>query len=369
MRISNEHLKHWLEHGYAVVEEFLTPQELATAQGDLHATFPSREEYSTHTELYRNDARGGHMRECPYLTDALNEMPLHSEIISFVEEALRTKNLMLAQSLVWAKYPGGDDYEQPLHMDYMNTSMLYPNTRKPWEEVTFILYYSNIDETLGPTYVVSNQERRTDVFVPYARPKEKYPDLYKDERPIVVSAGSLLIYSMGTVHRASRITSKDRIRFTHHIIYRSGDAPWIGYRMWANYGLSAEMQRFIERLSPRQREILGFPEPGDAYWTEETLRGIAARYSAMDMDVYIDRAALPQADKGSLREQLRRPRSSETGVTSVEDSMRELAEISTRQSPLEAAYYQGIADYCAAVTGISADQWLQWLMTYVRKSP
>jgi hypothetical protein len=29
MRVRDEHVKHWLDHGYTVVNDFLTPQELA----------------------------------------------------------------------------------------------------------------------------------------------------------------------------------------------------------------------------------------------------------------------------------------------------------------------------------------------------
>jgi hypothetical protein len=33
----------------------------------------------------------------------------------------------------------------------------------------------------------------------------------------------------------------------------------------------------------QQLTVLGFPEPGHPYWTEETLRGVAARYPLLDM--------------------------------------------------------------------------------------
>src|SRR5262249_39386493 len=179
MGIAEQHLKHWLEHGYAVVDDFLTPEELAAAQSEFSRTFPSREEYAYAPTLYRNDARGGHMRELPFLGDALNLMAVHPEIVSFVERALGTPRITLAQSLAWAKYPGFDDFNMPLHVDYMNTSMLYPNAQGPHEEVTFILYYVDVDQQLGATYVVSKQHSRNEVLVPYAREKSRYPDLYR----------------------------------------------------------------------------------------------------------------------------------------------------------------------------------------------
>ena len=38
--------------------------------------------------------------------------------------------------------------------------------------------------------------------------------------------------------------------------------------------------------TPRQREVLGFPRPGDEYWTDETLEAVALRYPRMDMAPY-----------------------------------------------------------------------------------
>jgi ectoine hydroxylase-related dioxygenase (phytanoyl-CoA dioxygenase family) len=360
MRISEQHLKHWREYGYAVVDDFLTSEELAAAQSELSRTFPSREEYA-----YGN-ARGGEMRELPFLGDTLNFMAVHPEIVSFVERALGTPRIALAQSIAWAKYPGLDDFNMPLHVDYMNTSMLYPNPQEPYEEVTLILYYVDVDQQLGATYVVSNQYSRDEVLVPYLRDKTQYPDLYRHEQPVCVRAGSLLIYNMATFHRASGITAKDRTRFSHHIVYRSEDAPWVGYRVWANYGLSPEMQRFIEQASPRQRELLGFPPPSCTYWNEETLTGIAARYPGMDMIPYLEAVDLPNEQRERLRESLGQSRSRDIGSAGATDLMGERAAQSGEQLPMNLAYnyYPGIANYYAGVTGVPADYWLSWLTTY-----
>ena len=365
MHISDEQVKHWIDHGYVVVADFLGGEDLAGAQHSLYSTFPTTEEYVAYPAAYQNDARGGHMRESPYLSDELNDIACHPEIISFVERALGTPEIMLSQSIVWAKYPIAQDFEQPLHADYMNTSLLYPIIRGGSEEVTFIIYYVDIDQELGPTYVVSKQQSQDELLVPYTYPRDTRPDVYRCERPICVSAGSLLAYSMGTLHRASHITSRSRIRFTHHLVYRAAAAQWVGYRVWANYGLSAEMQAWIERMSPRQRMLLGFPAPGHEYWGEETLRGIAARYPRMDMEPYVAAATLPEPRKAALRESWRSPRSSKTGVTSAAENLREAMEqAASEESALESAYLKGIADYCAVMSGVPANYWRAWLSAY-----
>ena len=152
-----------------------------------------------------------------------------------------------------------------------------------------ILYYTDVDETLGPTYVVS-QEKTADLPLwPTHRPRKKNTALYQLERPILAKAGDLLIFSMRTWHRASAITA-DQAAYAVFASLRSGRAAahgFQGYHQWSQKGESPEMQNFIEHASPRQREVLGFPKPaGDAYWNDETLAAVKLRYPQMDTSPY-----------------------------------------------------------------------------------
>jgi hypothetical protein len=44
--------------------------------------------------------------------------------------------------------------------------------------------------------------------------------------------------------------------------------------------------RYLEELTIEQRAVLGFPPPGDLYWTEETVDSVGQRYNGMDMKPY-----------------------------------------------------------------------------------
>jgi hypothetical protein len=150
-----------------------------------------------------------------------------------------------------------------------------------------------LDETLGPTCVVSQEKTRKLPLWPTFRTRKKDGWLYKLEKPVVAKAGTLLIFSMRTFHRASEMTADFGARFSHHLVYRSGAHNFAGYHIWARHGENPELQRFIERASPRQREVLGFPKSGDPYWNKETIAGVALRYPGMDMGPYVARATSP----------------------------------------------------------------------------
>jgi hypothetical protein len=313
MAIQNRDLEHWKRHGYAVVESFLSDTELAAIGSELAALFPTWDQMASATSLYRNYPAGGHYRAFPMLGDALNAVAVHPDLLEFAERALATRNVMLTQSLVWAKYGGLEDYDQPLHADYMNQSLLYPTPDRDPDQVQFFIYYSDVDEGLGPTHVVSREHARDDLLVPYLRSRPQYPDLYAHERPVLLSAGSLLIYDTSVFHRGSSIPAPFRIRFAHHVVYRAELRSYL----WSAQGLSAEMQHFVEKASPRERELLGIPAPEDDYWDESTLIGMAARYPGMDMTPYLAAAKLDPNRRETVIQRLtdlRAGPSLETGV-------------------------------------------------------
>ena len=93
------------------------------------------------------------------------------------------------------------------------------------------------------------------------------------------------------------MTGPGRSRFSiladYQVRGRPGAAKWRGPRQsperWA---------RFIPQCSVRERDLFGFPRPGDPYWSEETLAGVAARYPGIDLSPYRegwrDRGAAPR---------------------------------------------------------------------------
>src|SRR5438874_1615615 len=198
MRITDEHLAHWRQHGYVVVPNFLTEAELVAIQPNVRRYFPTDEEYRTAPERYPDV---GGWRELPFIGDALNDLATHPELASFAERVIGTREILLTQAILWGKYAGVGDHEQRLHVAFR------------------------------------------------------------------AATGA---------------------RFTFHVVFRAKDSHWMGFSAWARAGQEPALQRFLERATPRQRELLGFPPPGHPYWNEETLAGVAARYPGMDMTLYRD---------------------------------------------------------------------------------
>jgi ectoine hydroxylase-related dioxygenase (phytanoyl-CoA dioxygenase family) len=288
VRITQAHADQLRRRNYAIVPGFLTPDELAAARQNFLRYAPTAEELAATPERYSallEDAENL-QTEFPFAGDALNQITTHPEIIAFVERLLGTRDVLLSQSAIWAKYAGTGDFEQGLHLDYEGNTLVVPRDDGDFRQVNMILYYSDVGPEMGPTYIVPLEQTRDLPAWPPFRTRKKHPELYKHERPVLAQAGDLLIFGMRTYHRASAITAEAGARFSHHLVYRAAANAFAGYHQWSRFGERPELKHFLQTATPRQREVLGFPPPGHVYWNQETLAAVALRYPKMDMTPY-----------------------------------------------------------------------------------
>ena len=63
------------------------------------------------------------------------------------------------------------------------------------------------------------------------------------------------------------------------------------------YRPTAPMERLIAQASVEQRCVLGFPKPGHAYWTRDTIEAVAARYGPFGIEMAPYLEALERAER------------------------------------------------------------------------
>jgi hypothetical protein len=125
-----------------------------------------------------------------------------------------------------------------------------------------------------------------DPLVPRHRNRDEYPELYEHEFPVTVPAGHVLVYSMRTFHRGSRLLATEGLRFAQNIGFKRCDVTFCGQETFQHEGGRPEMDRFLEKATPRERELVGFPAVGDPYWTKDMVAAVARRYPHMDLAPY-----------------------------------------------------------------------------------
>jgi hypothetical protein len=93
----------------------------------------------------------------------------------------------------------------------------------------------------------------------------------------------VLVYRPDVFHRGMPLIAPRTARFLLPVAYKPAATDWIGFHAFPARAEDMAWHRFMRHATERQLSLLGFPKPGDTYWTSETLAGVAARYPALDM--------------------------------------------------------------------------------------
>ena len=299
-------MAHWREHGYVIVEGFLDESELAGGREDMYRIFPTSEQYAADPTAHPSIEDPAHgNEEFPYAKGpTLNRNTTLPELLSFVERALGTDDILLTQSLIWSKYGhGGDGHDQALHFDYVDNSLVVPSDDVSLDQIPMILYYEDVTADLGPTHVLSRRhyasmplvDNRSDNPLMWSfRSRQDHTALYDNEVAVTVPAGSLMAFAMDTLHRGSAFHSSSGGRFSQHLVFRNAECNWMGWRSWPRYSWMPAFIRYVEEATVRERTVIGFPPPGHRYWTPRTIREVNARYPKMDMTPYLNSVGLRQ---------------------------------------------------------------------------
>jgi hypothetical protein len=284
VRMSDASLDEVREKGFCLIEEFLSPDELDAAQRALWLHFPRAEEFFADPSRYPhyNGDQFGGVLEFPYRSWDLNHLAFHPDLVDGVERYLGTTDLHLYKVELWAKYGGAADYDQPLHRDYGSHSLVAPRTDRRYQQLTSFIFLSDVTGDDGPTRIVPFERGRDVPFTPLYLP---FGELAEYEIPAVGPAGSLLVYRTDILHRGSNITGIGSSRFSLLADFQVRGTTWGGKMAWPKQS-PQRWAKLMPQCSVRERDLFGFPRPGDDYWNEQTLADVALRYPGMDMEPY-----------------------------------------------------------------------------------
>jgi len=297
MQVSDATLAEVRERGFSLMEGFLAADELAAAQDALWKHFPRPEEYFADPARYGDYSAGqfAGVEEFPYRSWDLNRLAIHPDLVDAAERYLQTTELHLYKVELWAKYSGAVDYDQPLHRDYGSHSLVVPRPEARYQQLTTFVYLSDVNVDDGPTRIVPYDAGKDVPYTPLYLPFGSLADV---EVPCIGPAGSLLLYRSDILHRGSDFAAPGRSRFSLLADFQVRGTTWGGKMAWPKQSPD-RWARFIPQCSVRERDLFGFPRPGDPYWNAATLEGVAARYPGIDLDPY--REAAPAAAGDSTR--------------------------------------------------------------------
>ena len=285
----------WAEDGFVVLPEVLSADELAPAVAELPRLYPTADEFHDDVDPARNarfrDDQFTGIDEFPWRSVELNLLAVHPKVVAVAEALLGTQELRMYSAEAWAKYSGATDYDQPHHRDFLNHTLLAPTWEPAYRQCELFVYLSDVPEELGPPHLVPRRVTDGLSLLPNWRDRAAAPELYEDEVSGAGPAGTIVAYSIDTVHRGTNMVAPRGVRYTLHVNFRPAAAEWHDRHAWAGRAHRKEWVRFVEAASVRQLELFGFPPPGHGYWTAATVAGVGERYPGLDMTPW--REALP----------------------------------------------------------------------------
>ena len=321
--ISEENVLQWREQGYLLVDN-LFPREF------VDATLSEIKEL-TMSKQGTNDFEVGDGKTFPTGLSCLDSLSLDAGLVRAVKKLLGSDEVRMSQAETWKKVATGgvadptySNQDQRMHMDFPNHTLLHPPEWENPEAVAIIIYLSDCDECGGPTRVVprlsahqndelyvwpysnmpgfgevpwTNDRHTTESILQDTQPamaafREK---LYAREQSITYSPGTVLFYRHDLWHRGTPLLPGG-VRYVQNLVFKKPQCDWLNnwnkgtaYNMYAR---NQYVEKLIARLSVEQRNCLGIPLPGHAYWTPATLEAVRQRYEAFGFDVEPYRAAL-----------------------------------------------------------------------------
>lgn len=278
---------HWAEHGYVFLPGYLESDDVAAAQAMLSALFPTAQDFHDDVDPSRNaryrESSSSGIVDFPFAAPEIGLLAVHPLLVELARACLRTDDVFLYGCEAWAKYAGAADYEQTHHRDYTGHTVLVPSDDVRFRQLEVFVYLTDVDDGCAPPRYVSRTRTAHLPALPRNIGREEHTDLYEHEAWCTGPAGSVVAWEVGTFHRAVDFTDPTAARFTLHSNFRAAGDEWGSRHRWGYQANGPDWYRFVERATPEQLRLFGFPPPGHPYWTEQTLAQMAVRYPTLDL--------------------------------------------------------------------------------------
>ncbi len=286
----------WREDGFAIIPSYVPAEELVDGVAGLGRLYPTADEFHDGHNPNRNnrfaDEFGG-IDDFPFLSAALSLLAVHPRLIDLAELLLGTNDVRVFSIEAWAKYSGAANYEQHFHRDYLAHTLMAPSSDLRFAQVEMFLYLVDVPVELGPPAYVAlrhtthlpampnwfpRQDAERDPERPAWVATSGEPELYEHEVHAAGPAGTVVAYTNQTFHRGTQLTEPRGARYTLHVNFRPAASDWQARHSWVQQSNADAWHAFVLDASPRQLALFGWPLPGHAFWTDETIAGVCERY-------------------------------------------------------------------------------------------
>jgi hypothetical protein len=319
--LSNTQVNQWQQQGFLLLNNVFTDDDITAATSDIMKLQMEKKNC--------DDFEVGDGMTFPTGLRSLDSLTLDPNLIGAVKQVLNSPEIRMSQAETWKKVAYKEttpcstidrtfsNQDQRMHMDFPNHTLLHPPQWDSPEAVAVIIYLSDSSECGGPTSVVPklpppavdelyqwpyshmpgfgripwrNDRSAVESFL-----REEFPEvaafrqkLYARETSITYRPGTVLLYRHDLWHRGTPLLP-GATRYVQNLVFKKPNCDWLNnwnkgtaYHM---YRRDQYVEKLIARISVEQRNCLGIPLPGHAYWTPATLMATKQRYGDFGIDM------------------------------------------------------------------------------------
>jgi hypothetical protein len=150
--------REWQTHGFVILPGFVPAAELKPPLEELPAMYPIAEGFHDGTDERRDrftvDEWAG-IESFPFRSAELSLLAVSDRVVDLAETLLADRDLRISSAEAWAKYTGAADYDQPLHRDYLNQTLMVPADDPRFRQLEMFVYLVDVTEELGPPSMLS----------------------------------------------------------------------------------------------------------------------------------------------------------------------------------------------------------------------
>jgi ectoine hydroxylase-related dioxygenase (phytanoyl-CoA dioxygenase family) len=218
----------------------------------------------------------------PFEMDALNDIALSPSILAAIA-ALGLPGLPTVRaSTAVLKTGGAAAYDQPLHLENKEYSLVVPVDADDVRGVVALVYLTDAGtDELGPTAVVprpatAHRDVGFDAVIPRPGPE------YAVEERVHARPGDVLLFGFNSYHRGTELAvGAQRLSMQVSYSFRTTPESTVNTPGSMSFAAWTRLTALIPRLSWDQLTCLGFPPRTDEYWTPRTVAAVERRYPGL----------------------------------------------------------------------------------------
>ena len=272
MRVSDATLAEVRERGFSLMEGFLSDRRAGrrpkrrsgcTSPGP-RSTSPTRAAFARYAA-----SQFAGVEEFPYRSWDLNRLAVHPDLVDAGRALPADDGAASLQGGALGQVRRRRQLRPAAPSGLREPQPGVPRPETRYQQLTTFIYLSDVTEEDGPTRIVPYEDGKDVPYTPLYLP---FGSLADAEVACTGPAGSLLLYRTDILHRGSDMTGAGRSRFSILADFQVRGTTWGGKMAWPKPS-PERWARFIPQCGVRERDLFGFPRPGDPYWSEETLDG------------------------------------------------------------------------------------------------